>query len=173
MKEGAEAGTHLSSEWLTSCSCLWKYLTRLFAASLMSSCTSTDSIPENIKNSHKQRCESGWWQNEEQTHQKGDTGVESVIVMSLLTSRSAIVVKNVFFVSTYCFGLRGIPALFAHSEKEKPAPGASRSTFQHPPLHQVTPAVQSEPFPSCRHPRLSRAIGRTGTWKKQCDTVRY
>lgn len=69
-------------------------------------------------------------------------GAESVVEVSMETSRSAIVLKNVGFVSTYCFGCQAIPALSEHSGKGRPAPEASLSTFQHPPLHQVTPADQ-------------------------------
>lgn len=42
-------GTHLQLQGHTSCSGLWKCFTRLFAASLMSSCTSTDRISEDKK----------------------------------------------------------------------------------------------------------------------------
>lgn len=78
----------------------------------------------------------------QRAEQEGDTGAECVVAASILTSRSAIVLKNVFFVSTHCFGCQAIPALSAYSGKERPAPEASLSTFQHPPLHQVTPADQ-------------------------------
>lgn len=65
--------------------------------------------------------------------------------------------------STHCFYCQAIPALPAHSARERPAPAASLSTVQHPPLHQVTPADQSELSPGCRLPLLSPAIGHMGT----------
>lgn len=46
-------GTHLLLQGHTSCSGLWKCFTRLFAASLMSSCTSTDRISKPKKNNNQ------------------------------------------------------------------------------------------------------------------------
>lgn len=73
---------------------------------------------------------------------KGDTGAESVIVVRTLTSRSSVVLKNVFFVRTYCFGCQVIPTLSACSVKERPALEGSLSIAQNPPPHQVTAADQ-------------------------------
>lgn len=42
-------GTRSLLQQRTSCSGLWKCFTRLFAASLMSSCTSTERIPDENK----------------------------------------------------------------------------------------------------------------------------
>lgn len=166
MNVGAKSVWHAHCCSHTSCSGLWKCLTRLFAASLMSSCTSTDSIPDKI-NQDELKIETWGGEVEGGMNRKVIQGAESGIEVSMETSRSAIVLKNARFVSTYCFGCQAIPALSGHSGKERPAPEASLSTFQHPPLHQVTPADQWGLSPSCRRPRLSPAIGHMGTWGGQ------
>ena len=120
---------------------------------------------------HKQKREDGQWH----TQGVGNRGSIERWYSSRMcycggpkpTSRSSIVLKNALFVSTYCFGCQAIPALSVRSEKERPAPEASLSTFQRPPPHQVTPADQWGLSPSCRHPRLSPATGRMGTWKQR------
>lgn len=73
MNVGAKSVWHAHCWSHTSCSGLWKCLTRLFAASLMSSCTSTDSIPDKI-NQEELKIETRGgevWKGDEQ---KGDTG---------------------------------------------------------------------------------------------------
>lgn len=129
----------------------------------MSSCTSTNSIPEKMNEVQLATGTRGWIM-KLRGEQKGDPGTES---SARSTSRSTIVLKNVFFVRTYCYGCQVIRGLSAHSEKERPAPEeVSLSTFQHPPPHQVTPADQWGLFPSCRPPRLYQAIGRKGTFQE-------
>lgn len=164
-------GTHLLlQQGHTSCSGLWKCFTRLLAASLMSSCTSTDRIPDKRKDNHTQlktHTKEGTLTNPRHTrsHRSVIQGAGCVCVAhTIWTSRSAIVLENALCEGTYCFG-QAIPAQCEHSGKERPALEASLSTGQHPRPHQVTPDVRLEPFPSCHRPRLSPAIDHMGTWK--------
>lgn len=167
-------GTHLLLQGHTSCSGLWKCFTRLFAASLMSSCTSTDRISEDKKNNNNQtqlKTQNKEWMLTNQRHRthgwtENYYREQHVSAWDMRHKQVGQLLCWRMCEGTYCCG-PVIPAQSGRSGKERPALEASLSTGQRPPLHRVTPDVRSEPSPSCRRPRLSPAIGHTGTWKQR------